>query len=186
MRPCNRAGNFPVQASCTVSESKATAECALTAWCPCARRNSSACEAHLYLATGDRRPCSVACAGLPHSSGEEEPFFAERMLRTHGGTGVGAEWGQQVLDTAVKRAWRRRVSVRAAVTRSPAGQAMGNVMQRQSRGSHALRQAGPALRGFSGDTTATCSPRCSSLYFLALERARCKVMNSPHVQFQTY
>ena len=96
------------------------------------------------------------------------------MLIIPGKASVRAERGQNGLDTFVEQVWHRRVSVRAAVTRSPA-RAMGNVMR--GRGSQALRQAGPALRGFSGDSAA-CSPRCSLLYSLALQHARSEVIGA--------
>ena len=49
--------------------------------------------------------------------------------------------------------------------------------QKPAKRLYALRNAGPSPRGFSFDLT-SCSPRCQTLYFSALEKARQEVRPS--------
>lgn len=59
-------------------------------------------------------------------------------------------------------------------TRASTGSLNSGLHRQHAKGLYGLRQTGPALRGFSGESSA-CNPRCIVKYASALELARSQV-----------
>ena len=81
-----------------------------------------------------------------------------------------------ILSASGCQGWRPMQCIKAS-----AGSLTSGLHRQHAKGFYGLRKTGPALRGFSGESSA-CNPRCIVKYASALELARSQVMMSPSAQ----